>query len=140
MKLSIINTIHYRNSNRKEGTSTDFLFRPSTSVVVDSESAGFCGDRSASTINKIIGIKDVILLLYYFQIIRLNYPKRSMSFELKERGNRLYKEGDYNGAEELFSQACVSLYSCIHFGPLKRSPTIGSRRIPANQPSSPTAP
>ncbi|KAL2834436.1 hypothetical protein BDW59DRAFT_137871 [Aspergillus cavernicola] len=28
-----------------------------------------------------------------------------MSFELKERGNQLYKEGDYNGAEELYSQA-----------------------------------
>ncbi|KAL4917282.1 hypothetical protein BDW62DRAFT_87068 [Aspergillus aurantiobrunneus] len=28
-----------------------------------------------------------------------------MSFELKEKGNQLYKEGDYNGAEELYSQA-----------------------------------
>ncbi|KAL4943316.1 hypothetical protein BDV06DRAFT_221365 [Aspergillus oleicola] len=28
-----------------------------------------------------------------------------MSFELKEKGNQLYKDGDYNGAEELFSQA-----------------------------------
>jgi len=32
-----------------------------------------------------------------------------MSFELKEKGNRLFKEGDYNGAEDYFSQACVSL-------------------------------
>ncbi|KAJ9191826.1 hypothetical protein DTO164E3_8649 [Paecilomyces variotii] len=28
-----------------------------------------------------------------------------MSFELKEKGNQLYKEGDYSGAEELYSQA-----------------------------------
>ncbi|KAL4931311.1 putative U-box domain protein [Aspergillus undulatus] len=28
-----------------------------------------------------------------------------MSFELKEKGNQLFKDGDYNGAEELFSQA-----------------------------------
>ncbi|ODM16555.1 hypothetical protein SI65_08062 [Aspergillus cristatus] len=28
-----------------------------------------------------------------------------MSFELKEKGNRLFKEGDYNGAEDYFSQA-----------------------------------
>ncbi|KAL4807087.1 hypothetical protein BDV18DRAFT_136853 [Aspergillus unguis] len=28
-----------------------------------------------------------------------------MAFELKEKGNALYKAGDYNGAEELFSQA-----------------------------------
>ncbi|GIJ88756.1 hypothetical protein Asppvi_007683 [Aspergillus pseudoviridinutans] len=28
-----------------------------------------------------------------------------MSFELKEKGNQLFKEGDYNGAEELYSQA-----------------------------------
>ncbi|KAL2872357.1 putative U-box domain protein [Aspergillus lucknowensis] len=30
-----------------------------------------------------------------------------MSFELKERGNHLYKDGDYNGAEELYSQAIL---------------------------------
>ncbi|KAL3474913.1 hypothetical protein BJX99DRAFT_230950 [Aspergillus californicus] len=30
-----------------------------------------------------------------------------MSFELKEKGNQLYKEGDYNGAEELYSQAIL---------------------------------
>jgi STIP1 family protein 1 len=29
----------------------------------------------------------------------------AMSFELKEKGNQLFKEGDYNGAEELYSQA-----------------------------------
>ncbi|KAL3466364.1 hypothetical protein BJX64DRAFT_250704 [Aspergillus heterothallicus] len=28
-----------------------------------------------------------------------------MAFELKEKGNALYKEGDYTGAEELYSQA-----------------------------------
>ncbi|OJJ46735.1 hypothetical protein ASPZODRAFT_97204 [Penicilliopsis zonata CBS 506.65] len=28
-----------------------------------------------------------------------------MSFELKEKGNQLFKEGDYSGAEELYSQA-----------------------------------
>lgn len=27
------------------------------------------------------------------------------AYELKERGNALFKEGDYVGAEELFSQA-----------------------------------
>ncbi|KAL4871816.1 hypothetical protein BDV12DRAFT_163163 [Aspergillus spectabilis] len=30
-----------------------------------------------------------------------------MSFELKEKGNQLYKDGDYNGAEELYSQAIL---------------------------------
>ncbi|CEL01412.1 Putative U-box domain protein [Aspergillus calidoustus] len=30
-----------------------------------------------------------------------------MAFELKEKGNALYKEGDYTGAEELFSQAIL---------------------------------
>jgi STIP1 homology and U-box containing protein 1 len=30
-----------------------------------------------------------------------------MSFELKEKGNQLFKEGDYVSAEEMFSQACV---------------------------------
>lgn len=30
-----------------------------------------------------------------------------MSYELKEKGNLLFKEGDYNGAEELYSQAFV---------------------------------
>ncbi|KAL4779143.1 hypothetical protein BJX76DRAFT_341702 [Aspergillus varians] len=30
-----------------------------------------------------------------------------MSFELKEKGNQLYKEGDYSGAEELYSQAIL---------------------------------
>ncbi|KKK17985.1 hypothetical protein P175DRAFT_0510631 [Aspergillus ochraceoroseus IBT 24754] len=30
-----------------------------------------------------------------------------MSFELKERGNQLFKEGDYNGAEEFYSQAIL---------------------------------
>jgi hypothetical protein len=29
--------------------------------------------------------------------------------DLKEKGNHLFKEGDYPGAEALFSQACVSL-------------------------------
>ncbi|PKY01481.1 U-box domain protein [Aspergillus campestris IBT 28561] len=28
-----------------------------------------------------------------------------MSFELKDKGNRLFKEGDYSGAEDLYSQA-----------------------------------
>jgi hypothetical protein len=28
-----------------------------------------------------------------------------MSFELKEKGNQLFKEGDYAGAEEMYSQA-----------------------------------
>jgi len=28
-----------------------------------------------------------------------------MSYELKEKGNQLFKEGDYAGAEELYSQA-----------------------------------
>ena len=28
-----------------------------------------------------------------------------MSLELKEKGNHLFKEGDYDGAEKLFSQA-----------------------------------
>ncbi|PYI08168.1 U-box domain protein [Aspergillus sclerotiicarbonarius CBS 121057] len=28
-----------------------------------------------------------------------------MSFELKQKGNALFKEGDYNGAEEMYSQA-----------------------------------
>ncbi|KAI9934724.1 hypothetical protein ASPWEDRAFT_44204 [Aspergillus wentii DTO 134E9] len=28
-----------------------------------------------------------------------------MSFELKDKGNRLFKDGDYNGAEDLYSQA-----------------------------------
>lgn len=28
-----------------------------------------------------------------------------MSFALKDKGNQLFKEGDYNGAEDLYSQA-----------------------------------
>lgn len=31
-----------------------------------------------------------------------------MSYELKEKGNLLFKEGDYNGAEELYSLALVT--------------------------------
>lgn len=31
-----------------------------------------------------------------------------MSYELKEKGNLLFKEGDYNGAEELYSLALAS--------------------------------
>jgi hypothetical protein len=34
-----------------------------------------------------------------------------MSFELKEKGNLLFKDGDYTGAEEMYSQAWVSLCS-----------------------------
>lgn len=34
--------------------------------------------------------------------------RRSMSYELKEKGNLLFKEGDYNGAEELYSLALVT--------------------------------
>ena len=30
-----------------------------------------------------------------------------MSFALKDKGNQLFKEGDYNGAEDLYSQAYV---------------------------------
>ncbi|KAK1139287.1 hypothetical protein N8T08_001133 [Aspergillus melleus] len=30
-----------------------------------------------------------------------------MSFELKEKGNQLFKEGDYSGAEDLYSQAIL---------------------------------
>ncbi|PYH90803.1 hypothetical protein BO71DRAFT_412282, partial [Aspergillus ellipticus CBS 707.79] len=30
-----------------------------------------------------------------------------MSFELKEKGNQLFKEGDYSGAEEMYSQAIL---------------------------------
>lgn len=30
------------------------------------------------------------------------------AFELKEKGNQLFKQSDFNGAEELFSQACAS--------------------------------
>lgn len=28
--------------------------------------------------------------------------------ELKEKGNQLFKQGDFSGAEDLFSQACAS--------------------------------
>ncbi|OGM43160.1 putative U-box domain protein [Aspergillus bombycis] len=42
-----------------------------------------------------------------------------MAFELKEKGNQLFKEGDYNGAEELYSQA-------IHKNP--REPTFFTNR------------
>lgn len=31
-----------------------------------------------------------------------------MSYELKEKGNLLFREGDYNGAEELYSLALVT--------------------------------
>lgn len=58
---------------------------------------------------KLLALKTWSCSLYYFQIIRLSCPKGSMSFELKEKGNRLFKESDYNGAEDYFSQACVSL-------------------------------
>lgn len=30
-----------------------------------------------------------------------------MSFEFKEKGNQLFKEADYAGAEEMYSQACA---------------------------------
>jgi len=33
-----------------------------------------------------------------------------MAQELKAKGNELYKQGDYSGAEDLFSQAYESLH------------------------------
>ena len=33
-----------------------------------------------------------------------------MSYELKEKGNLLFREGDYNGAEELYSLALVTRF------------------------------
>jgi hypothetical protein len=45
-------------------------------------------------------------------VARLQSPERLqittlsvMAFELKAKGNELYKNGDYQGAEELYTQA-----------------------------------
>lgn len=67
-----------------------------------------------------------------------------MAYELKARGNERYKEGDYEGAEELYSQAYGSPFvSGISevFGRVSMLtiPSIESRKIPMTRPSSITA-
>lgn len=67
-----------------------------------------------------------------------------MAYELKARGNERYKEGDYEGAEELYSQAYDSpLIDSISGVPGEASmltiPSIESRKIPMTRPSSITA-
>lgn len=71
-----------------------------------------------------------------------------MSYELKEKGNLLFREGDYNGAEELYSLALVTR-SLARKKKKKKKPrgltsnnnnNTESKRTRANQPFSPTAP
>lgn len=67
-----------------------------------------------------------------------------MAYELKARGNERYKEGDYEGAEELYSQAYDSPFVDSISGvsgevPTLTIPSTESRKIPMIPPSSTTA-
>ena len=79
--------------------SSDFLF----GLVAES---AFRGDRSASIVS-IVQVDSDSTSETWIRIGGFLTVAATMSYELKEKGNLLFKEGDYNGAEELYSQAFV---------------------------------